>query len=295
MATNPYFSPKVTSEQNLYEDIVIESLKMFGQDVYYIPRESKGYDKVWSDDIINTYNDTYRLEMYIENIEGFDGEGDLFTKFGIEIRDAATFIVSRRRWNAEVAVNEETDTKPFYRPREGDLIYLPMSQSTFEIQRVETEDPFFQLNNLPVFKMSCELYEYSGEDFDTGIEDIDRVEEVFGYQWRMVLSDSASGYIVGETVSQTLATGAIMSGEVVKWADSSNEIFVAHAGANDGKYHEFTTGLNVVGDKSSASFAPSLVQQINKIQEAEMNADFKAEALTFVDFTETNPFGDIDV
>src|SRR6056300_47254 len=102
MATNPYISQRVQSEQNLYEDIVIESLKFYGQDVYYIPREIVNKDPIFLDDVPSRFSDAYKIEMYIENTEGFDGEGDLFTKFGIELRDQATFVVARRRWSDAV-------------------------------------------------------------------------------------------------------------------------------------------------------------------------------------------------
>lgn len=177
MATNPYFSQGTRSEQLLYEDIIIESLKMYGQDVYYIPREIVDRDRIFVDDSVSRFDNAYKIEMYVENTEGFDGEGDLFTKFGVEIRDAATFVVAKRRWNTTVAYHEQTVTESFARPREGDLIYLTLSNSIFEITRCETQQPFFQLKNLPVFKLRCELFEYNKEDFDTGIEELDDIND----------------------------------------------------------------------------------------------------------------------
>ena len=100
---NIYFSEKVKSEQNLFEDIIIESLKTYGQDVYYLPRDIVNEDEIFGQDVPSTFNSSYRIEMYIDNIEGFEGEGDLFTKFGVEIRDEATFVVARRRWSQTVA------------------------------------------------------------------------------------------------------------------------------------------------------------------------------------------------
>ena len=181
MATNHYFSQKVKSEQNLYEDIIIESLKIYGQDVYYIPREIVNEDRILGDDIQSSFSNSYKIEMYIENTEGFDGEGDLFTKFGIEIRDQATFIVSRKRWNQTVGRYDNEINS--VRPREGDLVYLSLSNSLFQIQHVEHESPFYQISNLPTYKMRCELFEYSGEALDTGIDAIDNIEADFGYQY----------------------------------------------------------------------------------------------------------------
>ena len=180
MATNPYISQKVRSEQHLYEDLVIESLKFYGQDVYYIPREIVNKDKIFGDDIPSRFSDAYKIEMYIENTEGFDGEGDLFTKFGIELRDQATFVIARRRWRE--LVGDRLVEEHQFRPREGDLIFLPLSESLFEVKRVFTESPFYQLSQLPLFRLQCELFEFSDEDFDPGIEAIDHLEEDHAYQ-----------------------------------------------------------------------------------------------------------------
>ena len=187
MATNPYISKKVRSEQHLYEDIVIESLKFYGEDVYYLPREIVNKDKIFGDDIPSRFSDAYKIEMYIENQEGFDGEGDLFTKFGIELRDQATFVVARRRWKKMVGDNLAENG---FRPREGDVIYLPMSESMFEVLKVETETPFYQLSNLPTFRMQCELFEYSDEDFDTDIASIDAVEYEGAFQYKVTMNTS---------------------------------------------------------------------------------------------------------
>ena len=117
---NPYFSQSVRSEQNLYENIIIESLKIYGQDVYYLPRTIVNENTIFGDDVPSSFNSSYKIEMYVENTEGFDGEGDLFTRFGVEIRDEATFVVARKRWNSAVSKYDNEITGE--RPREGDLI-----------------------------------------------------------------------------------------------------------------------------------------------------------------------------
>ena len=174
MAKNHFFADKPANEQNLYEDIIIESLKIYGQDVYYMPREIVNEDKILGEDVPSKFSTAYKIEMYIENQQGFDGEGDLFTKFGVEIRDAATFVVSRRRWRHTIQQNNNTISS--VRPREGDVLYLPLSNSMFEIMHVEHEMPFYQLNNVPTYNLRCELFVYSDEDLDTGIEIIDGIE-----------------------------------------------------------------------------------------------------------------------
>jgi hypothetical protein len=182
MATNPWISQQVRSEQNLYEDIVIESLKFYGQDVYYLPREIVNQDKVFLDDVPSRFSDAYKIEMYVENTDGFGGEGDLFTKFGIELRDQVTFVMARKRWKRLIGDRLEELN---FRPREGDLIYIPFSNSMFEIFKVETETPFYQLNQLPTFRVTCELFEYSDEDFDTDILSIDQIETDHAYQYKL--------------------------------------------------------------------------------------------------------------
>ena len=170
MARNLYFSEKVRSEMDLYADLVIESLKIYGQDVYYLPRQLMNHDDLLGDDVTSRFPTSHKIEMYIENVEGFDGEGDLYTRFGVEIRDEATFVVSKTRFSAQVQrPDNEIDTD---RPTEGDLIYLPLTNKMFEIQHVEHEQPFYQIENVPVYKMRATLFEYTGEDLDTGIDDI---------------------------------------------------------------------------------------------------------------------------
>ena len=173
MARNVYFSEGTRSEQLLYEDIVIESLKIYGQDLYYLPRETILKDDILNEDPSSRFSRAYMIEMYIDNVEGFDGGGDLFTKFGVEIRDQVTLTMARRRW-AQAVQNYANDLKG-ERPLEGDLIYLPMARKLFQIMRVEHEDPFYQLNNLATYKLICELYEFNEDDFDTGVATIDAI------------------------------------------------------------------------------------------------------------------------
>ena len=158
--TNVYFDHDYEEEQNLYESLIIEALAIYGQETYYIPRS-----EITDDEILNEkfsrFSDAYAIEMYIENTQGFEGEGTLLSKFGLEIRDQANFIVSKRRFRQLVHL----DDNDIYadRPDEGDLIYLPLANSLFEIKFVEHEQPFYQLRNLPTYQLQCELFEYSHE------------------------------------------------------------------------------------------------------------------------------------
>ena len=179
MATNFYFQSGIpggrSSEQLLMEDIVIECLKIYGFDTYYIPRSTVNEDDILGEDVLNKYSSAYPLEMYMQNVTGFEGDGDLMSKFGVEIRDTATFIVSRRRWDEVIA--RSGDAVLTTRPAEGDIIYFPLTKAFFEIKFVESTDPFFQVGKLYVYKLQCELMQYSSERFDTGISEIDSIAD----------------------------------------------------------------------------------------------------------------------
>lgn len=293
---NIYFSSAVKSEQDLYENIIIESLKVYGQDVYYLPRDVVNEDRILGDDVPSRFNSSYIVEMYIENIEGFDGEGDLFTRFGVEIRDEATFVVSRRRWDQ--TVNLYDNNIPEGRPREGDLIYLPMTKKLFQINHVEHEQPFYQLSNLPVYKMRCQLFEYNDEDLDTGVATIDAIEAAYAYKYILTLNrDQAAPIIIGNTATQIIDSdqNITMSGEVAKWSDSDNKLHLIHVGASDGKYHEFLTSrtLSITGiERADSDFTVLAVAEENQISSNEQNDNFSTISDDFLDFTEENPFGD---
>ena len=276
MAINQYIRSNVKSEQDLYENLVIETLKTYGVEVYYIPRDIVNENKIFGDDVPSRFNSSYKVEMYIDNIEGFAGEGDIFSRFGVEIRDEATFVVARRRWRD--AVKRYDNEISGDRPREGDLIYLPMSKSLFQIQHVEHEDPFYQLQNVPLFRCRATLFEYNDEDLDTGVEAIDNIEKDYAYKYVLTLNDNSLA-LPGNTVSQLIdsAEGTTMSGEVVAYSDSDRKLHLVHVGASDGKYHNFLinrpitiSGLN----KNDSDIQVSVVAQDNQISSDEQNTDF---------------------
>ena len=153
------------------EDLIIECLKIYGFDTFYIPRQAVNEDDILGEDALNNYTSAYPLEMYMQNVTGFEGDGDLLTKFGVEIRDTATFIVSRRRWDEVIA--RSGDAVLTTRPAEGDIVYFPLTKAYFEIKMVQSMDPFFQVGKLYVYKLQCELMQFSTERFDTGISEID--------------------------------------------------------------------------------------------------------------------------
>ena len=307
MATSQYFRHNVKSEQSLYEDLIIESMQFYGQDIYYLPREVVHRDFIWDDAVLSQFDYAFKIEMYIESVEGFDGDGDLFTKFGVEIRDAVSLVMARRRWNTEIAkyVNGPVDINDreanvYYRPREGDLIHIPMSQTTFEIQRVEDESPFYQLGHLPTFKMRCEKFEYSDERFDTGVPELDQLARIGAYQTKLSLDKiNGPGFAMGEMVYQQ-NNQYRMEGTVVDWKDSDQELYLAHTGAADDEdYREFLVGNPIQG--TGLMNTTAMVTAVNGQQEIQPGSaggasedipSFDVSAFEFVDFSEKNPFGD---
>jgi len=295
MARNPNFRQKVRSEQNLYEDIIIESMKIYGQDVYYLPRTIVNENTILGEDVASSFTTSYKIEMYLENTEGFEGEGDLFTKFGVEIRDEATFIVARKRWSQVVASSSNAIT--VLRPKEGDLIWLSLSNKLFEILHVEHESPFYQLSNLPTYKMRCQLFEYTGEDLDTGIADVNSIQSDFGYRVSLTMDSdgTTNGYTIGENVTQVFTSGAILTGEVAAWSDSDNILHLVNFGADDGAFHLPVVGRSVFGTLSNNVATPSAVTESLEQNKTEQNSVFETtnDVMSFLDFSETNPFGDV--
>ena len=165
------------NEKNLYEDLIIEGLKIYGHDVYYLPRTLVNQDLILGEDSLSKFDDSYLIEMYVETTEGLAGEQELINKFGLEIREETTFMLSKRRWND--AVDSYHTMIKEGRPNEGDIIYYPLLNKFFEISFVEDQEPFFQLGNLPVYKLRARTWEYSSEKLNTGVTDIDTAEDAF--------------------------------------------------------------------------------------------------------------------
>lgn len=169
MATSFYFNNYGASqEQLLIESLVVESIKIYGHDVYYLPRTRIGTDLILGEDSYSKFESQYFVEMYLKNVEGFAGQGDFLSKFNLEIRDQVTFTIARKTFSGEVGAYTALE-----RPREGDLIYMPLNGKVFEIKFVEHEAIFYQLGALQTFDLTCELFDFGSEIFSTGIPFID--------------------------------------------------------------------------------------------------------------------------
>jgi Virus neck protein len=169
VATNFYFSNFSNSmEQTLIEDLIIESIRIYGLDCWYIPRTLGAKDDLLNEDDLPIFDQAYMIEMYVKNVEGFEGDGQFLSKFGLQIRDSMTLSVSMRRFSEDVALYNEQ-----IRPNEGDLIYFPLTRKMYEVMFVDNKPIFYQLGALQMYDLRCELMEYSNEVFNTGVEEID--------------------------------------------------------------------------------------------------------------------------
>ena len=244
MARNPYFK-EYSGEQSLTNDVTVEIIKMMGKDMVYIPRTLVNEDTLFGEDDISKFDDGYTIEMYIESVNGFSGRGDILSKFGLEIKDNVDLLVSRTRFDSVVGAYENIT-----RPREGDLIYFPLSKTLFEINFVEHENPFYQLGKLFTYKLSCETFTYNHEEIDTGISDIDKIEtdrKKFAVELTLGTnhSPSAVNFFEGETVYQVL--GITGSGATLGNATST-------AIANDWDTTQTKLNItNIVGAFSTSS------------------------------------------
>jgi hypothetical protein len=189
MPTNFYFqsgnTSGTTNEQRLLEDLIIESITIYGHDVYYLPRVSQKQDNILGEDVLSRFEEAIPLEMYIANVQGWDGNGELLSKFGIQVTHNATFVVSKRRWEDTVGASDLLQLAS--RPAEGDLIFFPKTNSMFEIKFVEHLNPFYQLGKIYIYSMQCELYQHSSEEFITGVDEIDTSDDavsqnIFSFQ-----------------------------------------------------------------------------------------------------------------
>lgn len=287
MATNHYFRPFPgikTNEQRLFEDLLGESIRIHGHNIYYIPREDwNDTDQIFGENMQSKFERAYLIEMYIANVDGYEGDGDFFSKFGLEIRENSNFVVAKR------AFDKNIPSSITIRPREGDLLYVPVMTKMFEIKFVEEELMFFTKGNrVPyVYELRCETYRTSNEKFNTGVEVIDNVDVNASYTVQLTLSGSGN-YFIGETVYQgTTLASANASAKVGNWDPSNNIIYLVETKGT------FANSSNLIGNTSltSRSVATSNTQGDYVYYDFFDNRQIQSEANTFMDMSEINPFG----
>ena len=320
MAVNKHFhtsgSQAITSEKNLYRDLVTEAIQIYGHDVYYLDRNLVAEDTIFGEDSLSKFNSQHLIEMYMEDASGgFAGERELMTQFGLQNLSEATFVVAKNRFetmDSQIRIESGTDTtggsilqesgtsdstekldgSSFYiiqdtatddsdRPQEGDAVYHPILKKLFEVNFVDHDEPFHQLDNNPVYILRCRLFEYGSEALDTGIAEIDAIEDDLSLDTlnhQITLEQSSA---VNESIRiERLADGNL----VIDETDSDNII-----GENDstsvGERLQLEDGSYVVqedyivGDMSTDKTA--------------QNELFDEQDDTILDFSESNPFGDV--
>ncbi len=231
MPTNVYFDTGTTAEQRLYENLIIEQLSIFGQDVYYLPRKLVNQDTLFGEDTSSSFNDAYIIEMYLDDIEGYQGQKEMMTKFGLDMQDEATWVVSKKRFEQLISTDQNLIVST--RPNEGDLIYFPRGKKLFEIGFVDHDDPFYQLANLPVFKMRCRTFEYSHEDMTTGVTDIDAIEtaqSLDALEYQVTLesgTESGTNYLITENgdwiVSEAYSVDTLDTSSDSDWFETQGD------------------------------------------------------------------------
>jgi len=280
MPTNVYFDTGTRPEQSLYEDLIIEQLRIYGQDVYYIPRKMAGTDNIFGEDISSSFEDAYLIEMYVDNVDGYEGEKELMSKFGLDIQDDATFTVARRRWEQFISIDNNIIESS--RPNEGDLVYWPKGNKLFEITFVDHDDPFYQVHNLPTYKLKCKTFEYASEVIDTGIAELDVIET----------NNSLDQMQHQLTLEQT----AVFNQEI-RLESNEGLIELEAALGNDNIITEDETLsgsliLENTVEGADASYIVLETYDIATIDENSQNEDFELADDDVLDFTESNPFGD---
>jgi len=289
MATNSYFRPSKV-DQRLIEDLVVESIKIHGHDFVYMPRTIVKLDELFGEDVQSKFDDGLNIEMYIESVDGFEGEGDFISKFGLEIRDSVSLSVSKKRFG-EVAA--QIDSPAITRPREGDLLYFPLTNGIFEIKHVEHENPFYQSGKNYAYKISCELFQYSQEEFDTGFTVIDKIDaDLRDYAFNVILSSGSGNFLVGEKIFQggSFSTHTF-SAEVINWTLSSKTLQIAGAsgsldatGGLTGQDSAVYYSIGSTGDSGVTTDIPTTPYTDNR--------DIQIEADDVFDFTDVDPWSE---
>ena len=286
MPTSPYFPTYYAGdagEQTLYQDLADEQIKIFGTDIYYLPRTILK-DNTLDDIVFNKYQDEFQVEMLLQNVEGFGDGAEFVSQFGVRITDEVVFRVSSRRWDEAVAANNPTLTVT-NRPNEGDLLYFPLTKDLYEIKFVQQEIPFYQFGKLQFYTMTCEIYQYGSDDISTGVAEIDQLETIFSSAIALTMGVGGTGdFTVGEKV-----TGATSGSEAeVKSWDSATRIIqiINRTGT-------FATGEALTGDSSSAVWVVSTFDTLQDTNsEYDDNREIEDAADNIIDWSEGNPFGE---
>ena len=294
---NPYFSHGISSEQYLLEDLIIESLRIYGNEFFYIPRKLVSKDNILGEDRLSEFKQSFPIEMYFANVDSFDGQGAFLQKFGLMMEQSATVTVARRRW--EQLIGKYGVTIIPARPCEGDLIYFPLSKGLFEIKFVQYQDPFYQLGKLYVYNLQIELFQYSSEKLDTGIPEIDVFESLKTFSTDITRSaagritkinvlNGGTGYTTATLeISSVAGSGAEATATVVDGSITS--ITITNPGIGYGSQPIL---VEVHGEGEGAELEVEVETDIDVPDSYGNNNCFKEEAEGLI-FDTNNPFGDL--
>lgn len=288
MATSVYFnnySVGVINEQRLLEDLIVESIQIMGHDIFYIPRDSyNGDDEIYGETINARFTRAYSMEMYIANVEGYEGDGDFFSKFGLEIRDTSNFVVSRKAFEKYVPSTIAT------RPREGDLIYVPLMRKLFELKFVEEELNFFSIGkrNPYMYELRCELFRFSDENFETGVEEIDDVNVQASYTIELSLGNGTGTFYDGEVVYQGSSLETSNTRAIVSDYDPATKKLTLHQIVGN-----FSTATAIKGITSNSNYTVASTDTLGDhvFYDDYDNKELQNEGALFIDLSEINPFG----
>jgi hypothetical protein len=296
MSTNLYFNNfpinQITSEQLLVEDLVIEAMQINGMDVYYLPRSTRDQvDFLYGEDTLKQYVSAYSIEMYLEDVTGMEGEGDFISKFGLEIRDDVTMLMSRRRF--QFTVNQP-------RPYEGDLVYIPLLQNFFEITFVEHENNqamYYTLGrgrggNVYVYALKMKQFVFSNEVIQTGNAEIDgQIRDEYP-RTRLTLQAGGTGSFINDEIvfvspDATYANATAQALVHTYVTGASVDVYRVRGTFSSGSLRGNTSSavwtLNTVSDTATMDNAFEDIIDNNRIE---------TESDAILDFTETNPFGE---
>jgi hypothetical protein len=291
MATSVYFNNyNSRNEQGLFEDIIVESIKIMGFDAYYLPNvNDEARDLLYGEDPLKKFTSAFPLEMFLSSALEYTGEKEFFSKFGLEIRNNVSVVLSKRTFSQRVPQNR------FNRPREGDLIYVPFLYGTgeiYEIKFVDATKDFFTLGRkIPYFyEMQLEKFKYSNEVIGTGVPDIDSVSIEDSYTIDLLMADRSANYLTKEIVYQGSDYANANVVAVVSSWDSNNKIL--HVTNING---DFVANANVIGNTSNSSIRLTSFDplDVSLIREVYDNRIIQDEADQIIDFSEQNPFGEI--
>ena len=289
MAKTTYFRHGTRNEQMLQQSLVDEFIKMFGQDILYIPRKLIRKDTILNEEVISEFNDSFLTYAYFENYEGFAGNGDILTKFGIRSTDEITLSLSRQMFTDFIAVQMIGDEgiEVGTRPQEGDLIYFPLTDNLFEIKFVEHESPFYQFGALYTYQIKCELFEYQNETAGGDIFDTQE-DEGFVVKYYYDAASLSGDLVIGEMVVGSI-TG--ITAMVNGWNPGERYVEL-RAPIATADYNVYQIGETLTGQESGFSINISSFDELDMEDPFAQNIEFENTGDSILDFTEVNPFGE---